>query len=64
MGQGGEHALLWARAWLHGHARGQCGAAVGRPVLTRDTDRREGHRGAVSAEISGVSSEWCEEHDQ
>lgn len=35
MGQGSEHALLWARAWLHRHTRGQRGAAVGRPVLTQ-----------------------------
>lgn len=44
VGQCGEHAFLRARARLHGHAGGQRGAAVGRPVLTRDTDRREGHR--------------------
>lgn len=43
VGQCGEHALLWARARLHGHAGGQRGAAVGRPVPHgggEDTDKR------------------------
>lgn len=51
VGQRGEHALLRARARLHGHARGQCGAAVGRPVLTRDTGRREKDTGTQSRRV-------------
>lgn len=49
VGQRGEHALLWARARLHGHAGGQCGAAVGRPVLARGTQTGEKDTGALSA---------------